>query len=83
MYQHPMKAGTRLVSFVTITRSRAAESLNLGSEIGTIAPGMTADRLAMRGDYLADATGLRRMAFVMKGAESSNTNPDPRRKQRF
>jgi cytosine/adenosine deaminase-related metal-dependent hydrolase len=38
----------------------AAEALNLGSEIGTIAPGMTADIVAMRGDYLAGATACAR-----------------------
>jgi imidazolonepropionase-like amidohydrolase len=55
--------------------SRAAESLNLGNEIGTIAPGMTADIVAMRGDYLADATALRRMAFVMKGGRVFKYQP--------
>jgi imidazolonepropionase-like amidohydrolase len=55
--------------------SLAAESLNLGSEIGTIAPGMTADIVAMRGDYLADATALRQMAFVMKGGRVFKYQP--------
>ena len=55
--------------------SLAAESLGLGSEIGTIAPGMTADIIAMRGDYLADATALRQMAFVMKGGRVFKYQP--------
>jgi imidazolonepropionase-like amidohydrolase len=55
--------------------SLAAESLDLGSEIGTIAPGMTADIVAMRGDYLADPTALRRMAFVMKGGRVFKYQP--------
>src|SRR5262249_61558294 len=55
--------------------SRAAESLGLGSEIGTIAPGMTADIVAMRGDYLADPTALRRMAFVMRGGWGFRDEP--------
>ena len=55
--------------------SLAAESLNLGNEIGTIAPGMTADIVAMRGDYLADATALRHMAFVMKGGRVFKSQP--------
>jgi len=36
-------------------------------EIGTIAPGMQADIIAMDGDPLADPTSLRRVVFVMKG----------------
>jgi imidazolonepropionase-like amidohydrolase len=55
--------------------SLAADSLGLGNEIGTIAPGMTADIVAMRGDYLADATALRRMAFVMKGGRVFKYQP--------
>jgi imidazolonepropionase-like amidohydrolase len=47
----------------------------IGSEIGTIAPGMTADIVAMRGDYLADATALRQMAFVMKGGRVFKYQP--------
>ena len=41
----------------------------------TIAPGMTADIVAMRGDYLADATALRQMAFVMKGGRVFKYQP--------
>jgi hypothetical protein len=36
---------------------------------------MTADIVAMRGDYLADATALRRMAFVMKGGRVFKYQP--------
>jgi len=38
-------------------------------------PGMTADIVAMRGDYLADATALRHMAFVMKGGRVFKYQP--------
>jgi len=34
-----------------------------------------ADIVAMRGDYLADATALRRMAFVMKGGRVFKYQP--------
>ena len=36
---------------------------------------MTADIVAMRGDYLADATALRQMAFVMKGGRVFKYQP--------
>jgi imidazolonepropionase-like amidohydrolase len=36
---------------------------------------MTADIVAMRGDYLADATALRHMAFVMKGGRVFKSQP--------
>ena len=58
--QSPMDA---LVS----ANSLAAESLNLQSEIGSIAPGLRADIIALEGDPLTDMTAVRRVAFVMKG----------------
>jgi imidazolonepropionase-like amidohydrolase len=48
---------------------------NLGSEIGTIAPRMAADIVAMRGDYLADATAQHQMTFVMKGGRNFKYQP--------
>lgn len=44
-----------------------AESLRLGSRIGSIAPGYEADIIAVHGNPLADAASLRRVSFVMKG----------------
>ncbi len=47
--------------------SLAAQSLYLEREIGTIAPGMQADLIAVAGNPLTDITSLRRVVFVMKG----------------
>ena len=47
--------------------SAAAESLGLGSEIGTLAPGYGADLVALDGDPERDITAVRRVVFVMKG----------------
>jgi imidazolonepropionase-like amidohydrolase len=44
-----------------------AESLRLGKEIGSVAPGYDADIIAVDGDPLTDAARLRQVAFVMKG----------------
>lgn len=47
--------------------SRNAESMGLGTEVGTIAPGMQADLIAVDGDPTKDITALGRVLFVMKG----------------
>lgn len=49
--------------------SLAAESLNMADKIGSIAPGMGADLIAVEGDPLKDITALRRVVFVMKGGK--------------
>jgi imidazolonepropionase-like amidohydrolase len=49
--------------------SLAAESLKLGDKIGSLAPGMEADIVAVEGNPLQDITALRRVAFVMKGGK--------------
>jgi imidazolonepropionase-like amidohydrolase len=49
--------------------SVAAESLGLGTQIGSIAPGMQADLVAVDGDPLKDITSVRRVVFVMKGGK--------------
>jgi len=60
--QAPMDA------IVTAT-SRSAESLRLGNQIGTIAPGMEADIIATDGNPLQDITAVRRVTFVMRGGK--------------
>jgi len=47
--------------------SLAAEAMGLGDQIGTIAPGLQADIIALAGDPLKDITAVRRVVFVMKG----------------
>jgi imidazolonepropionase-like amidohydrolase len=47
--------------------SMAAESLGLGSRIGTVAPGFEADLVAVEGNPIDDITAVRRVVFVMKG----------------
>lgn len=46
--------------------SRAARSLGLGDRLGQVAPGFTADLVAVDGNPLEDIGSLRRVRFVMK-----------------
>lgn len=47
--------------------SLGAEALGMGDRIGSIAPGMQADIIALDGNPLTDITAVRRVVFVMKG----------------
>jgi imidazolonepropionase-like amidohydrolase len=60
--QDPMQA------LISVT-SLSAESLRLGNEIGSIAPGMQADIVAFDGNPLQDVTAAGRAVFVMKGGK--------------
>jgi len=60
--QKPMAA-------IVAATSTAAQSLDLGNTIGTIAPGFEADIIATDGNPLQDITAVRRVVFVMKGGK--------------
>jgi imidazolonepropionase-like amidohydrolase len=47
--------------------SLAAESMRMQDTIGSLAPGLQADIIAVDGDPLHDITAVRRVTFVMKG----------------
>jgi imidazolonepropionase-like amidohydrolase len=47
--------------------SLAAEAMGMADQIGSIAPGLQADIIALDGDPLKDITVVRRVVFVMKG----------------
>jgi len=44
----------------------AAEAIRMSEQIGSIAPGLQADIIALDGDPLKDITAVRRVSFVMK-----------------
>jgi imidazolonepropionase-like amidohydrolase len=58
--QDPMQA-------MMSANSIGAEAMGLGNKIGSIAPGLEADIIALDGDPLNDITTVRRVVFVMKG----------------
>jgi len=47
--------------------SLGAEALGMSNLIGSIAPGLEADLIALDGDPVKDITAVRRVVFVMKG----------------
>jgi len=47
--------------------SLGAEALGMADQIGSIAPGLQADIIALRGNPLTDITAVRHVVFVMKG----------------
>jgi imidazolonepropionase-like amidohydrolase len=57
---------TAMVAMVS-ANSLAAEALGMADQIGSIAPGLQADIIALDGDPLKDITSVRRVVFVMKG----------------
>jgi imidazolonepropionase-like amidohydrolase len=59
--------GVDSMSAMVSANSLGAEALGVSNQIGSIAPGMQADIIALDGDPLKDITVVRRVAFVMKG----------------
>jgi imidazolonepropionase-like amidohydrolase len=49
--------------------SIAAQSMHMQDAIGSIAPGLSADIIAMEGNPLEDITAVRRVLFVMKNGK--------------
>ena len=69
-------AGVDAMAAMVSANSLAAEALGLAHEIGSIAPGMQADIIALDGDPTKDITAVRRVVFVMKGGKIyKNTAP--------
>ena len=61
--------GQRASDALVSATSLAAESLNLGTAIGTLAPGFQADIVAVPGDPLRDIRVVEQVLFVMKGGQ--------------
>src|SRR5256712_9509106 len=59
--------GVDQMAAMVSANSMGAEALGMGDQIGTIAPGLQADIIALDGDPLKDITAVRRGGFLMKG----------------
>lgn len=60
-------SGVDAMAAMVSANSLGAEALGMGEQIGSIAPGMQADIIALDGDPIKDITAVRRVVFVMKG----------------
>jgi imidazolonepropionase-like amidohydrolase len=63
------KGGQSAMEAIVSATSRNAESMGIGNEVGSIAPGLQADLIAVDGDPSRDITALGRVVFVMKGGK--------------
>jgi len=59
-------AGVDPMTAMVSANSLGAEAMGLTDQIGSIAPGLQADIIALDGDPLKDITAVRRVVFVMK-----------------
>jgi imidazolonepropionase-like amidohydrolase len=59
--------GVEPMAAMVSANSLGAEALGMANEIGSIAPRLQADIIALDGDPLKDITAVRRVVFVMKG----------------
>jgi imidazolonepropionase-like amidohydrolase len=60
-------AGVDPMAAMVSANSLGAEALGMADQIGSLAPGLQADIIALDGDPLKDITAVRRVVFVMKG----------------
>jgi len=61
------ECGVEPMAAMVSANSLSAEALGMSDQIGTIAPNLQADIVALEGDPLKDITAVRRVQFVMKG----------------
>ncbi|HEV2836684.1 MAG TPA: amidohydrolase family protein, partial [Pyrinomonadaceae bacterium] len=59
--------GVDPMTVMVSANSLNAEAMGMADQIGSIAPGLQADIIALDGDPLKDITAVRRVLFVMKG----------------
>jgi len=62
-----LNCGVDPMAAMVSANSLGAEAIGMSDQIGTIAPGLEADIIALDGDPLKDITAVRRVVFVMKG----------------
>jgi imidazolonepropionase-like amidohydrolase len=60
-------SGVDPMTAMVSANSLGAEALGMDNRIGSIAPGLQADIIALDGDPTKDITAVRRVVFVMKG----------------
>lgn len=68
-------AGMEPMRAMMSANSLAAEALGMAGQIGSIAPGLQADIIAIDGNPLKDITAVRRVVFVMKAGKVYKNEP--------
>lgn len=61
------ECGVDPMAAMVSANSLGAEAIRMSGQIGSVAPGLQADLIALDGDPLKDITAVRRVVFVMKG----------------
>lgn len=61
------EGGVAPMDALVSANSLAAEAMKMADQIGTLAPGLEADIIALDGDPLKDIIAVRHVIFVMKG----------------
>jgi imidazolonepropionase-like amidohydrolase len=62
-----VNAGQKPMDAITTATSETAKALGLGDSLGVVAPGFSADLIAVRGDPGRDIAAIRNTVFVMRG----------------
>lgn len=62
-----LAGGMTSMDALVSAESLAAEAMNMSDQIGTLAPGLEADIIALDGDPVKDITAVRRVVFVLRG----------------
>jgi imidazolonepropionase-like amidohydrolase len=63
------RAGQPAMDAIVGATSLAADALGMKDKVGSIAPGLEADLIAVDGDPIKDVMALQRVVFVMKGGK--------------
>ena len=69
------EGGQKPMDAVVSATSLAARSLDLAGRIGSVAPGLEADLIAVQGDPSTDIRALEKVVFVMKGGRVFKSPP--------
>jgi imidazolonepropionase-like amidohydrolase len=69
------QAGQKPMDAIVAATSSSAQALGLEKQVGSLAPGMQADLVAVNGNPLDDITQLQRIVLVMKGGQVYRYDP--------
>ena len=74
-----VKLGVPAVETIRAATINATKAFGLADSVGTIAPGMIADLIAVEGDPLTDVFALQRVRFVMRSGQVVLANTEAKK----